>query len=88
MPQYSSLHTHFITEALRLVTYVQLGVLNNVKVPGTGYITPLVIYSLGDGHTYTHTHEHAYQRSAHNQFQETRCVPAFNRRMPSLTTLQ
>ena len=64
MPQYASLHTHFITEALRLVTYVQLAVLNDIKVTGTGYITPLVIYSLGDGHT----HKHAYQRSAQNQF--------------------
>ena len=62
MPQYASLHTHFLTEVLRLVTYVQLAVLNNVKVTGIGYITPLVIYSLGDEHTYTNTHTNNLHR--------------------------
>ena len=43
------------------------------------HITPLVIKSLGGGHTHTHKHTHI-QISTQEQFQETRRAPATGRR--------
>ena len=46
------------------------------------HITPLVINSLGGGHTHKHTHTHTQthiQTSAQEQFQETRRAPGLKR---------
>ena len=46
------------------------------------HITPLVINSLGGGHT----HKHAYRRLQTKQFLETRHTPAAGQRVPGLKT--
>ena len=49
------------------------------------HITPLVINSLGGGHT--HTRKHTYRRSRTGSIQETRRAPAAGRRAPGLKKL-
>ena len=49
------------------------------------HITPLVISSLGDGHTDTHTHIHTLR--GQDQYLETRRMPAFGRHAPGLKML-
>jgi len=57
--------------------------LANHKGSISHHIMPLVINSLGGGHTHTHTYSHRRQK----QFQETSRVPAFGQHAPGLKTL-
>jgi len=57
--------------------------LTNHKSSISHHITPLVIHSLGGGHTHTHAYSHRGQK----QFQETRCTPAKGWRTPGLTKI-
>jgi len=54
--------------------------LTNHKSSISHHITPLVINSLGGGHTHTHAYRHRGQK----QFQETMRAPTFGRRAPGL----
>ena len=58
--------------------------LTNHKGSISHHITPLVINSLGGGHTHTHAYRHRGQK----QFQETSRAPAFGRRAPGLKILK
>ena len=87
-PLFPSIHVHYkchINEVKSSRTC-----LTNHTESKSRYITPLVINSLGGGHTdtQTHTHTHTYQRRGQKQFQETRHVPACGRRAPGLKTFK
>jgi len=61
--------------------------LTNHKSSISHCITPLVINSLGGGHTHTHTHTHMHDVYSHHgqkQFQETSCALAFGWHTPVL----
>ena len=48
------------------------------------HITPLVITSLGDGHTDTHAHTHKHTLRGQDQSIETRRAPACGQHAPGL----